>query len=286
MNINRVNHLFHLVNRSGRAFIISVGLFFFLSGLVFFFIDLQVLLFKGDLSLIGLYIILKNFKRWHYEVITEGAFSGYHTIIVQSGLKVGFILFLISEIMLFFGFFWSFFHVTLCPDTVFGMVWPPISILVIDPLQIPLFNTLLLLLSGFSLTWVHRAMVSNLSKDIFDGFLITIFFGWLFLILQLLEYYESLYSFNDSVYGCTFYILTGLHGIHVFIGVNFITIIFVRFLHGQLTPMHHLGFLFAAWYWHFVDIVWILLFLVIYIWGGGVGIEVTNSFLIEKLLVI
>lgn len=279
---NRRKHLYHLVNRSSRAFILSFFAFFAMCGMAFVLTNLNPLLFKGDLLLLAISIIIINVKRWYYEVITESTFSGYHTIIVQSGLKLGFILFIISEIMLFFGFFWAFFHMSLSPDMNLGLVWPPLAILIINPLEIPLFNTLLLLLSGFSLTWVHKALVNNLVKDVIDGWIITLMLGSFFLILQIMEYYESTYSFNDSVYGCTFYMLTGLHGFHVFVGVSFLCICFKRYLYKHFTTSHHLGFLFAAWYWHFVDIVWILLFLVVYIWGGGIGTDIDVNVIIES----
>lgn len=251
-------------------------------GFAFCLMNLKPIYFKGDILLLSLFFLAYNIKKWYNEVITESTFSGFHTIIVQSGLKLGFILFIISEIMLFFGFFWAFFHMSLSPDMTLGLIWPPMAIIVINPLEIPLFNTLLLLLSGFSLTWVHVALVNNLAKDVFDGWIITLLLGSFFLILQIMEYYESTFSFNDSVYGCTFFMLTGLHGMHVFVGVTFLMICFFRFFNKQLPNIHHLGFLFAAWYWHFVDIVWILLFLVVYIWGGGIGTDVDLSILVNS----
>jgi len=279
---NRRKYLYHLVNRSNRAFILSFGAFFVMCGFASCLMNLESIFFKGDLFLLSILFLAKNIKKWYSEVITESTFSGFHTIIVQSGLKLGFILFIVSEIMLFFGFFWAFFHMCLSPDMVLGLSWPPIAILVINPLEIPLFNTLLLLLSGFSLTWVHKALVNNLVKDVIDGWIITIILGSFFLVLQIMEYYESTYSFNDSVYSCTFYMLTGLHGMHVFVGVTFIFICFHRYLYKHFTIIHHLGFLFAAWYWHFVDIVWILLFLVVYIWGGGIGIDIDVNIITES----
>lgn len=279
---NRRKYLYHLVNRSNRAFVISIGAFFVMCGLVFCFMNLQPFYFKGDLLIFALFFLSLNIKRWYYEVITESTFSGFHTIIVQSGLKLGFLLFIVSEIMLFFGFFWAFFHMALSPDMTLGLTWPPIAILVINPLDIPLFNTLLLLLSGFSLTWAHKALVNNMIKDVLDGMIITIWLGSFFLILQIMEYYESTYSFNDSVYGCTFYMLTGLHGMHVFVGVTLIYNCYKRYLCKHFTTKHHLGFLFAAWYWHFVDIVWILLFLVVYIWGGGIGLDIDSNVITES----
>lgn len=233
--------------------------------------NLKPFYFKGDLFLFSLFFLAFNIKKWYNDVITESTFSGFHTIIVQSGLKLGFILFVVSEIMLFFGFFWGFFHLSLSPDNSLGLIWPPLGILVINPLDIPLFNTLLLLLSGFSLTWVHSALCNGLVKDVFDGWIITLLLGFFFLLLQIVEYFESAYCFNDGTYGCTFYMLTGLHGLHVFVGVSFLFSCLYRYLTKQFTITHHLGFLFAAWYWHFVDIVWIFLFLVLYIWGCSIG---------------
>lgn len=272
---NRKKYLFHLVNRSCRPFIVSIGLFFVMSAFGFCLMNLKPIFFKGDLFLFAFIFVIYNIKKWYNEVITESTFSGFHTIIVQLGLKAGFILFIISEIMLFFGFFWAFFHVSLCPDKAIGLIWPPIGINIIEPIEIPLFNTLLLLLSGFSLTWTHIALSNKIVKDVIDSWLITLILGSFFLFLQVFEYYESSFNFNDSVYACTFYMLTGLHGFHVFAGVSFLFICFFRYINKHFNEQHHLGFLFAAWYWHFVDIVWILLFLVVYIWGGGF---ITNAY--------
>lgn len=241
--------------------------FYFMTSFVFCFMNCKPIFFKGESLLLSLIFILLNAKWWYYEVITESTFSGYHTLIVQLGLQLGFILFLVSEIMLFFGFFWAFFHVSLSPDISLSVFWPPLGIIYIQPLEIPLFNTLLLLLSGFSLTWVHKVVVTNHTKSVIDGWIITIFLGTFFLILQMMEYYESPFSINDSAYGCVFFMLTGLHGFHVFVGVTFILVCLVRYLRKHFTPSHHLGLLFAIWYWHFVDIVWILLYLTVYLWS-------------------
>jgi len=178
-------------------------------------------------------------------------------------------------------FFEPFFHFALSPDMSLGLIWPPKGISPINPLGIPLYNTLLLLLSGFSLTWTHKALVNRLVIDTIDGWLITMLLGGFFLFLQVKEYYEAPFSFNDGVYGCSFYMLTGLHGMHVFAGVSFLFVCFRRYLYKHFTPNHHLGFLFAAWYWHFVDIVWILLFIIVYMWGGGLGIDVDLNALRE-----
>lgn len=264
---NKRKHLFHLVNKSSRVFIISMFAFFFMMGFAFCLMNLKPLFFKGELLLLSFILILVNARLWYNEVITECTYSGFHTIIVQFGLQWGFILFLISEIMLFFGFFWAFFHVSLSPDISLGLIWPPIGIIYIEPLEIPLFNTLLLLLSGFSLTWVHKVITTNDIKNAIDASIITISLGSFFLLLQIMEYYESYFSFNDSVYGSVFFMLTGLHGFHVLVGVTFIGVCFIRYLNKHFTPKHHIGFLFAIWYWHFVDIIWIFLYLTVYLWS-------------------
>jgi heme/copper-type cytochrome/quinol oxidase subunit 3 len=244
---NKRKHLFHLVNRSSRVFIISMFAFFFMTGFVFCLMNIKPIFFKGELLLLSFILILVNARLWYKEVITESTYSGYHTIIVQSGLTWGFLLFLVSEIMLFFGFFWAFFHVSLSPDISLGIIWPPVGIIYIEPLQIPLFNTILLLLSGFSLTWAHKVVTTNNIKNIIDSIIITLGLGLFFLMLQITEYYESYFSFNDSVYGSVFFMLTGLHGFHVLVGVTYIAICFHRYLNKHLTPSHHIGFLFAIW---------------------------------------
>jgi len=159
---------------------------------------------------------------------------------------LGFLLFLLSEVMLFFGFFWAFFHSALYPDISIGCVFPPKDIIIIPPLSIPLYNTFLLILSGFSITLVHRAIVSNFTKETIDAFFITILFGFFFLSLQAFEYYDSYFSFNDGIYACCFFMLTGLHGMHVLVGASSIVICFKRYLNREFLETHHLGFVFSA----------------------------------------
>jgi len=193
---------------------------------------------------------------------------GYHTRAVRDGLKWGFMLFITSEIMLFFGFFWAFFHSALNPAIEIGGVYPPTGIYPIPTTEFPLFNTFVLIFSGFSVTWAHRAFSIGSYKQAIDSLLLTIGLGVFFLILQMFEYYEAPFNYSDSVYGCSFYMLTGLHGCHVFAGVGFLSICFIRLLRRQFLTTHYLGFVFAIWYWHFVDAVWIFLFLSVYCWGS------------------
>jgi len=171
--------------------------------------------------------------------------------------------------MLFFGFFWAFFHGALSPAAEIGCIFPPEGISAIPATEIPLFNTFLLIVSGISLTWAHYSLSVNRMKNIIDGFLITIFLGLLFVLLQIFEYYESEFSFSDSVYSCSFFMLTGLHGCHVIVGVSFLFVCFIRLTKRHYMINHYLGFVCAIWYWHFVDIVWIFLFFTVYLWGSA-----------------
>jgi cytochrome c oxidase subunit 3 len=262
-------HLFHMVNPSARPFLIGVGAFFFTAGLVFYMNNVPHIFFSSEVFFIGLTILANTTIKWFLEIIRESTLMGYHCAVVQRGLKRGFILFIVSEIMLFFGFFWAFFHNGTNVDSILGGYFPPEGIIVINPFGIPLYNTFLLILSGISVTWTHKGIILyDLSVEVMDGFLVTIFLGWFFLALQVMEYYESFFNYNDSSYSCAFFMLTGLHGMHVFVGVVFLFVCFLRYIRGHFTKQHHLGFEFAVWYWHFVDVVWIFLYLTVYIWGS------------------
>jgi len=203
---------------------------------------------------------------WQGDVIIESKL-GYHTAAVQRCLKVGFCLFLVTEVIFFFGFFWAFFHFSLSPAIQIGGVWPPKGITPFDPWKVPLANTIILLSSGVTVTAAHhaiRAGKKNPSILLLGG---TVVYGFLFTCLQAYEYCVAPFSINDGIYGSVFYMLTGLHGFHVIAGSVFLLVGLVRLSLNHFTPQHHLGFLFAAWYWHFVDVVWIFLYMSVYCWG-------------------
>jgi len=205
---------------------------------------------------------------WFSDIIDEATYSGFHTKAVRLGLRLGFMLFIVSEVMLFFGFFWAFFHAALCPAIQIGSIFPPFEISTIPIFEFPLLNTGILILSGFSVTCTHRAICLSLYKDAMDSLLFTIFLGFLFVLLQMYEYYEAPFNYSDGVYGCSFYMLTGLHGCHVIVGACFLLVCFIRLVRRHYLTTHYLGFVFAIWYWHFVDVVWIFLFLTVYGWGS------------------
>jgi cytochrome c oxidase subunit 3 len=253
------------VNPSPWPFIASLGVFFLVTGLAFF---MHRIFYGAFILLIGLLIITLTSYNWFRDICEEASFCGYHTLVVKKGLKSGFLLFILSEIMLFFGFFWAFFHSSVSPSIFIGNSWPYPGIDAIPVFDFPLFNTALLITSGISITWAHRGVAIGSYSNVIDSLIVTIFLGFLFVLLQGLEYYEATFNLDDSVFSCTFYMLTGLHGCHVIIGVTFIFFCFLRFLKGHFSTRHYLGFVFAIWYWHFVDIVWIILFLSVYGWGG------------------
>ena len=258
-------HLFHLVDQSPWPFATAFSLFFFVSGLGFY---MHRISFGFFYFILGSLLLLLCAYFWFNDIIKEATCEGNHTKVVKLGLKNGFYLFLTSEFMLFFGFFWAFFHSSMCPSIEIGGHWPPMGIDVIWTWGFPFYNTLILIISGFSITWVHQSVALGNFKNSIDGFIVTISLGLLFIILQAIEYYEASYCIVDGIYGSVFYMLTGLHGSHVIIGIIFLIICFIRLIRNHFLRNHYLGLVFAIWYWHFVDIIWIILFLTVYFWGN------------------
>jgi len=258
-------HLYHLVDRSPWPLISSMGAFFLTSGFVLYIHRVENGFY---VFLLGLLILILTFYMWWRDVIRESTYQGNHTLVVQKGIKLGFILFIVTEVMFFSGFFWAFFHSSLSPSVFIGAVWPPVNIVYLSPWGVPMLNTAVLLLSGFSITWVHFSIISGNYNSVFYGFVFTLFLAILFTLLQVGEYFNSPFNISDSVYGTVFYSLTGLHGLHVIIGSIFISICFYRFINLHFTTRHHVGFELASWYWHFVDVVWLFLYIFIYIWGS------------------
>ena len=261
--MGRKRHLFHIVEPSPWPLLSSFGVFLFTTGLIFYMQE-----YSSKFFFFGIIILIISSFFWFNDIINESSFLGYHTLVVRKGLKYGFMLFITSEIMLFLGFFWASFHSPLCVANNLGAIWPPIGLIIIPVYDYPFSNTILLIVSGFAVTWVHRGIALSSFKECIDGFLITIFLGIFFVILQGMEYYEATFNFNDSIYACTFYMSTGSHGCHVIAGVLFLIVCFIRLLLNHYLNNHYSGLVFAIWYWHFVDGVWILLFLSLYCWGG------------------
>jgi heme/copper-type cytochrome/quinol oxidase subunit 3 len=237
-------HLFHIVDPSPWPFLTALSAFFFVTGLAFYMHRID-----GGLIflLTGFFTLLYLAYLWFGDISIEASFLGYHTKVVKRGLRLGFWLFICSEIMLFLGFFWAFLHSALCPSIEFAAIWPPKSIKVIKELEYPLLNTMLLIISGISVTWAHKGVSLGSYRHAIDGLLLTIFLGLIFLILQTYEYYESYFSINNTVYSSSFFMLTGLHGFHVIVGVVFLTVCLKRLLANHFLTTHYLGLVFAIW---------------------------------------
>lgn len=260
-------HPFHLVDPSPWPLVAAMGALSMTFGGVMFFNDFAG---GGRLLSLGILTVLFVMCTWWRDIIREGLFEGHHTLAVQDGLRLGMILFIVSEIMFFFAFFWAFFASSLSPVFNIGGVWPPMGIEVISPWGLPLLNTVLLLSSGASITWAHHAIVGGFKVEAEDGLFLTLAFAIYFTFFQLIEYIHAPFSMSDGIYGSVFFMATGFHGFHVIIGTIFLLVCTLRLYNYHFSTQHHFGFEAAAWYWHFVDVVWLVLFLAIYWWGGSI----------------
>lgn len=229
----------------------------------------------GWVFFLGLAFVLFTFYSWWSDVVRE-ANSGDHTPVVQLHHRYGMILFIASEVMFFVAWFWAYFDAALYPDTgeAVGGVWPPHGIEVLDPFVYPLLNTLILLLSGTTVTWAHHALIHGDREGLKKGLWLTIILGLLFSCVQAYEYHHATFGIAGNIYGSTFYMATGFHGFHVIVGTIFLIVCLIRAYKGDFTPKQHFGFEAAAWYWHFVDVVWLFLFVSIYVWGSDFGAAV------------
>jgi len=258
-------HSFHLVDPSPWPLIASFSALMLTFGGVLF---MHGYVNGGFLCQFGLLMILFMMFCWWRDIIREAIFEGQHTSTVQLGLRLGMLLFIVSEIMFFFAFFFAFFHSSFNPNIAIGGIWPPASLSTLDPWKIPLLNTILLLSSGASVTWAHHSIILGSKYQACLSLICTIFLAVIFTLLQYLEYLTAPFNISDSVYGAVFYMATGFHGFHVFVGTLFLFICFIRLYLNHFTQEHHFGFEAAAWYWHFVDVVWLFLFITIYWWGS------------------
>ena len=206
---------------------------------------------------------------WWRDIVREGTREGQHTTRVQLGLRFGMILFIVSEVMFFVAFFWAFFWSAMAPTPEIGSVWPPRGIEVLSAWEVPFLNTLILLTSGAAVTWAHHAIVAGRRNEAVQALRVTVSLATAFTALQVFEYVNATFTISDSIYGSTFYMATGFHGFHVFIGTVFLAVCLVRLVNHHFTKRHHFGFEAAAWYWHFVDVVWLFLFVSVYWWGGN-----------------
>jgi cytochrome c oxidase subunit III len=260
-------HDYHILNPSSRPLMMSMAVLALAAGAIGW-------MHKAGWGMptffAGFAAVCAMFFLWWKDVVHE-ANTGDHTPVVQLHHRYGMILFIASEVMFFVAWFWAYFNAALYPSAheAVGGVWPPKGI--------ELLNTLILLLSGTTVTWAHHALIHDDRKGLKQGLWVTIALGLVFTCVQAYEYHHAEYGMADSIYGAAFYMATGFHGFHVIVGTIFLMVCLARAYKGDFTPRQHFGFEAAAWYWHFVDVVWLFLFIAIYVWGSNFGAAVAKT---------
>lgn len=268
---HKQNHPYHLVDPSPLPVAGAASLLILAVGAVLFMHKHVI----GTILLpLGILSVISVMYYWWRSVVKEAILAKAHNHVVQNGLRIGMALFILSEVMFFFAFFFSYFKSALFPVGILeGFweiaegTWPPAGVETFDPWDLPLLNTLILLLSGTTVTWAHYSLLENNRKDFILGLTLTVALGAVFTLLQAIEYSHAPFGFKDGVYSSNFFMATGFHGAHVIIGTIFLLVCLLRAKRGQMDSENHLGFEFAAWYWHFVDVVWLFLYVFVYIWG-------------------
>ena len=268
-------HDFHLVDPSPWPIIaaFSAGIMAF-GGVMFMHpeigqdIKIMGLSLGSKVLILGALLLFYIAYRWWRDITGEAEHKGHHTPIVQLHHRYGMLLFIASEVMFVAAFFWAFVDASSYPKDAIGNIWPPKYIVVFDPFHLPLFNTLILLLSGTTVTWAHHALIEGDRKGLVNGLILTVLLGLCFTGVQAYEYHHAAFAFKDGIYPSTFFMATGFHGFHVIIGTTFLLVCLIRAIKGHFSPHHHFGLEAAAWYWHFVDVVWLFLFVCVYWWGA------------------
>jgi len=258
-------HPFHMVQPSPWPFVGSLSVLLIAVAAVLYMHGQSIFILIP-----GFAMLIFTLVGWWRDVINE-SMTRDHTSEVKIGFRYGMALFILSEVMFFFGFFWAYFNAALFPVEEIGGVWPPKGITTIPAFDLPYLNTLLLLLSGTTVTWAHFDVIEGNIKGMIEKLGYTVMIGFVFLVVQAFEYAHAPFAFKDGIYPSTFFMATGFHGFHVFVGAVFLLICWFRARKGHFTADDHFGFEAAAWYWHFVDVVWLFLFVSIYWWGAGGG---------------
>jgi cytochrome c oxidase subunit 3 len=294
---SEVKHDYHLVDPSPWPVVGSMAAFVMMIGAVLWmhkgYAGFGPLGGQPWVFFIGLAGVLYTMAGWWRDVIKESVVQNVHTPVVKLHLRYGMLLFIASEVMFFVAWFWAYFNSAIFFSDVSIGSWPPAGITTLDPWHFPLLNTLILLTSGTTVTWAHHAIQTGDRQGAIRGLALTVVLGLCFTAVQAWEYAHAPFTFGmnnlamqpftdpahidlaagagnfDAIYGSTFFMATGFHGFHVIVGTLFLIVCLFRAIQGHFTPTRHFGFEAAAWYWHFVDVVWLFLFACIYVWGEG-----------------
>lgn len=259
------SHPFHLVSPSPWPIYTCISLLSLTTSSVLSFHSFYYAQYVLIISLLN---VILSMSFWFRDIISEGTYLGNHTSAVQRGLNMGIGLFIVSEGLFFLAIFWAFYHSALSPAIELGTNWPPLGIESINAFELPLLNTVILLSSGVTITYAHHCLIQGNRVGALYGSVLTIILAIIFTACQGIEYLMSSFTISDGSYGTCFYFGTGFHGLHVMIGTAFLAVGFWRLLAYHLTDNHHLGFEGGILYWHFVDIVWLFLFVSVYYWGS------------------
>ncbi|MCB9990398.1 MAG: cytochrome c oxidase subunit 3 [Rhodospirillales bacterium] len=275
-------HPYHIVRPSPWPFMGALAGGLLAIGMVMYMHDVSIAGIAVGLKgvLLGLLAVAAVMFVWWKDIIHEAVAEDAHSPIVKVGLRFGMSLFIASEVMFFVAFFWAFYDASLYAADAkqflrtdyTGGVWPPTGIEIIPPFELPLLMTMILLLSGCTVTWAHHCILEGKQDEAAKALGITVLLGAVFLGFQIFEYAHAKFGFTQGIYPSTFFMATGFHGFHVFVGTVFLFVCWLRTKKGHFKPESHFGFEAAAWYWHFVDVVWLFLFISIYYWGNTIGI--------------
>ncbi|MBI4032060.1 MAG: cytochrome c oxidase subunit 3 [Proteobacteria bacterium] len=268
-------HPFHIVRPSIWPLVGALAAGLLATGVLLYMHGIKLGSFDFGLKgvVVGLSAVAAVMFFWWKDVIFEAVQEKAHSSVAKVGLRYGMALFIASEVMFFVAFFWAFFNASLFPQEAIGFTWPPQGMQVVEPFDLPLLMTMILLLSGCTVTWAHHAILHNSQYEAVKALGLTVMLGMCFLALQIYEYAHAHFGFKDTVYASAFFMATGFHGFHVFVGTCFLVVCYFRAQKGHFTADSHFGFEAAAWYWHFVDVVWLFLFLCIYFWGNVIGVS-------------
>nr|YP_010934958.1 cytochrome c oxidase subunit III [Bombus filchnerae]QTZ18839.1 cytochrome c oxidase subunit 3 [Bombus filchnerae]WKW52606.1 cytochrome c oxidase subunit 3 [Bombus filchnerae] len=254
------NFPFHMVTLSPWPIILSLNLMNLLLSIIIW------IYFSYFMNMIfNLTLLIFSMLMWFRDIIRESTFQGMHSMYIIMMMKFSMIMFIISELFFFISFFWTFFHNSISPSIEINSMWPPKMIKFFNPFEVPLLNSIILILSGFTVTLSHYNMLNNKFNSSVNMLKLTIVLGFYFNFMQIFEYYNSFFCINDSIYGSIFYLSTGFHGFHVLVGTLMLFYSLIRMLNNHFSPTHHINFEFSIWYWHFVDVIWLFLYMFYYI---------------------
>ena len=263
-------HPYHLVDPSPWPFLASAAAGVTAAGAVMYMHDVSLWGMPVGLKglIVGFLSLLLVAIFWWRDVIDEAVVQKAHSAVAKIGMRYGMALFIASEVMFFVAFFWAYFHASISPTEAIGSVWPPVGVETFNPLDLPFLMTMMLLLSGCTVTWAHHEMIEGNMAKAAKATGLTVLIAFVFLGFQVYEYTHATFGFSENVFGATFFMATGFHGFHVLVGAIFLAVCYFRTLKGHFTKESHFGFEAAAWYWHFVDVVWLFLFVAVYVWGA------------------